>query len=90
MKLYDVYKHKKNNNIIQVQSFATHMNRYDGDMIIVFSNIEKHNEYEAGFCPSDNGYGTEDEILKEYDLFIPQSELDKYGDWNEILNLVSE
>lgn len=90
MKLYDVYKHKKNNNIIQVQSFATHMNRYDGDMIIVFSNIKKHNEYEAGFCPSDNGYGTEDEILKEYDLFIPQSELDKYGDWNEILNLVSE
>ena len=28
MRLYDVYKHKKNNNIIQIDSFATRMNDF--------------------------------------------------------------
>lgn len=28
MRLYDVYKHKKNNDIIQIDSFATRMNDF--------------------------------------------------------------
>lgn len=88
MKLYDVYKHKTEGNIIQIQCFANHMNNPGENAVIVFSNIEVHNKYEAGFCPSNNGYGTIDEILNEYELLVSESDLDKYEDWNEIVALV--
>ena len=88
MKLGDVYKHKENNSIIQIDSFATHMNKFDEGVIIVFRNIEKHNEFEIGSCPSFNGYGSQEEIENEYELLVPQEELSKYSDWNEILELV--
>jgi hypothetical protein len=87
MKLYDVYKNKETNEIIQIDSFATHMNTCD-DMLIIFKRIEKHNEFEIGSCPSFNMYGTEEEIEKEYELFVAQEELRKYKDWNEIFELV--
>lgn len=89
MKLFDVYKHKKNNNLIQIDSFATHMNNVD-DHIIVFKNIEKHNEYEIGSCLSFNGYGTRKEIESEYELLVKQEDLDKYEDWNDIFNLIEQ
>ncbi len=47
MKLYDVYKHKQNNSIIQIDSFATPMGRFEKNgLLIVFRQIEKHNEFE--------------------------------------------
>ena len=88
MKLFDVYVHKKNKNIIQIDSFATHINDNAGDFIIVFSNIEKHNEYEIGSCPSFNGYGSCEEIEKEYELLVSADDLKKYSSWNEIFDLV--
>ena len=42
MKLYDVYVNKNNKNIIQIDSFADHIN--NSNLIVVFRNIEKHNE----------------------------------------------
>lgn len=87
MKLYDIYKHKEENELIQINSFATRMNSHK-ELIIVFSRMEKHNDYEIGHCPSFNGYGTQEEIEKEYELFIKQEDLDKYEDWNEIFKLL--
>lgn len=89
MKLNDVYKHKENKSIIQIDSFATPMGRIgEGNLIIVFRHIEKHNEFEIGSCPSFNGYGTQEEIEKEYELLVSQKNLDQYNDWNEIFNLL--
>ena len=49
MKLGDVYRHKKSNSIIQIDSFATRMGKIEeGDSIIVFRKIERHNEFEIG------------------------------------------
>lgn len=89
MKLGDIYRHKNKNSIIQIDSFATPMGRFEKDgFIIVFKKIEKHNEYEIGSCPSNNGYGTKEEIEKEYELLIPQDKLCEYQDWNEIFKLL--
>ena len=90
MKLGDIYKHKQNNSIIQIDSFATPMGRYvDKDsLIIVFRQIEKHNEFEIGSSPSDNGYGSQEDIEKEYELLLPQENLKDYSSWNEVFELV--
>lgn len=87
MKLGDVYKNKKTNNLIQIDSFATHMNTMKNS-IIIFTRIERHNEFEIGSCPSFNGYGTQEEIKKEYELLIPQDELNQYDGWNDIFKLI--
>lgn len=89
MKLGDVYKHRKNNSIIQIDSFATRIGKIGKeDFIIVFRQIKKHNEFEIGSCPSFNEYGTQEEIEKEYDLLVSQDKLSEYQDWNEIFELL--
>lgn len=89
MKLGDVYRHKENNSIIQIDSFAARMGKIGyGDSIIVFRQIVKHNEFEIGSCPSFNGYGTQEEIEKDYELLVPQDKLNEYQDWNEIFELL--
>jgi len=87
MQLFDVYKNKKTNDIIQIDSFATHMDAYS-NMIIVVKRIEKHNEFEIGSCPSFNMYGSKKEIEIEYELLVAQEDLNKYKDWNEIFKLI--
>lgn len=89
MKLYDVYKSKEDDTLIQIESYATHMNSFK-DSIVVFSNIEKHNDSEIGSCPSFNGYGTREEIEKKYELLVPQGKLGEYEDWNDIFKLVEK
>ena len=90
MKLGDVYKHKDNNSIIQIDSFATPMGRFlEEESIIVFRQIEKHNEFEIGSCPSFNGYGSQEEIENEYELLVAQEDLSNYSDWNEIFELAN-
>ena len=89
MKIGDIYKHKENNSIIQIDSFATPMGKIgEGDSVIVFRQIERHNEFEIGSCPSFNGYGTQEEIEEEYELLVPQEKLCEYKDWNEIFKLL--
>lgn len=88
MKIGDIYKHKENNSIIQIDSFATPMGKIgEGDSVIVFRQIERHNEFEIGSCPSFNGYGTQEEIEEEYELLVPQEKLSEYQDWNEIFQI---
>ena len=60
------------------------------NFIIVYRNIEKHNEYEIGSCPSENGYGSQEEIEAKYELLVPSEKLRKYSDWNELLKLIEE
>ena len=89
MKLGDVYKHKKNNSLIQIDSYATPMGRFDkGKEIIVFRKIVPYSI--IGSSPAFNGYGSQEEIENEYELLVPQEELSNYSDWNEILELVEE
>lgn len=87
MKLFDIYKNKQTNELIQIDSFANHMGTHK-KMFIVFKGIDKHNEFEIGSCPSFNMYGTQKEIEKEYELLVPQEELNKYEDWNDIFKLI--
>lgn len=89
MKLFDVYKHKENDSLIQIDSYATHMND-SKDSIVVYRNISKHNEFEIGSCPSFNGYGTQEEIEKEYELLVPEEDLNKYESWNDIFALIKK
>ena len=45
MNLGDVYRHKENNSIIQIDSFANPMGHFvrKDKFIIIFKQIEKHN-----------------------------------------------
>ena len=88
MKLGDVYKHKEDSSIIQIDSFASHMGKLTKEAIIVFRQIEKHNVFEYGSCPSFNGYGTQEEIESEYELLVSQEELKNYSDWDKIFDLI--
>ena len=91
MKIGDIYKNKENNSIIQIDSFATPMGKFgEGESIIVFRQIERHNEFEIGSCPSFNGYGTQEEIEMEYELLVSQENLSNYSDWDEIFQLVEK
>ena len=91
MKLGDIYKNKENNSIIQIDSFATPMGRFcEEKTIIVFRQIERHNEFEIGSCPSFNGYGTQEEIETEYELLVSQENLSNYSDWDEIFQLIKK
>ena len=90
MKLGDVYKHKENNLIIQIDSFAAPMGRFwEGEHIIVFRQIEKHNDM-LGSLPGFNGYGSEEEIESEYELLVSHEDLEKYSDWNEIFEFAEQ
>ena len=89
MKLFDIYKDKVTNEIIQINSFATRMNTHK-DMVIVFERIERHNEFEIGSCPSFNGYGTQEEIEREYELLVSQEDLRKYEAWEDIFTLIDK
>ena len=82
MKLFDIYIHKKDKSLIQIDSFATHIN---GDnTIVVYRNI--YDTGLKGWSPSFNGYGTAKEIEKDYELLIKADELDKFNDWDEIFD----
>ena len=87
MKLGDIYKNKENNSIIQIDSFATPMGRFcEEKPIIVFRKIES----EIGSCPNFNGYGTQEEIEADYELLVPQKELNNYCGWEEIFRLIKK
>lgn len=88
MKLGDIYISKNQNKLIQIDSFATHMNKFRDGFIIVYLNIEKHNEFEIGNSPSFNGYGTQEEIEAEYELLVSEDNLRNYQSWNEIFDLM--
>lgn len=88
MKLRDIYKHKTENNLIQIDSFASHINDINPfKTIIVFANISKSMGM-YGSCPSFNGYGTKEEIEEQYELLVPEEELEKYNSWEEIFELI--
>ena len=91
MTIGDIYINKSDSSdIIQIDSFAFHMNNLRENFIIVYRNIEKHNEYEIGSCPSNNGYGSQEEIEAKYDLLVPSEKLREYSVWNEVLKLIEE
>ena len=88
MKLGDIYKHKTENNLIQIDSFASHINDINPfKTIIVFANISKSMGM-YGSCPSFNGYGTKEVIEEQYELLVPEEELEKYNSWEEIFELI--
>lgn len=88
MQIGDIYKHKETDSLIQIDSFAHYMNKIDSELIIVFRNIERHNEFEAGYCPSGNGYGSAEDIETEYELLVKREDLPNYKCWNELFALV--
>ena len=89
MKLGDIYVNKENKSLIQIDSFASHMGNISSDSIIVFRQVKKYG-VEIGSVPSFNGYGLQEEIESEYELLVPQDELNNYSDWNEIFKLANK
>lgn len=90
MTIGDIYMHKLDKSIIQIDSFATPIIKDNNkDFVIVFRRIKKYNKYEIGSHPSFNGYGSQKEIEKEYEILVPQKELYKYSDWNDIFQLIN-
>lgn len=88
MKLGDIYKHKTNNELIQIESFANHINDANPfKTIIVFNYIQECGGL-YGHCPSFNGYGSQEEIEEQYELFICQEDLCKYDSWEDIFNSI--
>ena len=87
MKLGEFYKHNKKGNIIQIDSFGTRMNSGE-DFIVIFRNIFKMNDIQYGSTPSGNGYGTQEEIEKEYNLVVKQEELKNFNDYNEVVEYI--
>lgn len=86
MKIGDIYKSKASDSIIQIDSFATHMENHE-KMVIVYSHIQPMmGGY--GSCPSFNSYGTSEEIEGKYALLVLQEDLDKYETWEDIFSLI--
>ena len=88
MKLGDIYVHKVNGDIIQIDSFASHIKEFNPfKTIIVFSNIVKSMDM-YGSCPSFNGYGSKEEIEEEYELVVTQEELKNYNSMEEVVDYI--
>lgn len=91
MTIGDIYINKSDSSdIIQIDSFAFHMNNLRENFIIIYRNIERHNKYEIGSCPSNNGYGSQEEIEDKYELLVPSEKLQEYSVWNEVFKLIEE
>ena len=86
MTLGDIYINKENKSIIQIDSFAWSMGDITKGHIIIFRQIEKHGGM-IGSLHSFNGYGSQEEIEKEYELLIPQEKLNEYNDWGKVFEL---
>ena len=89
MKLGDIYVNKDTKELIQIDSFASHMGNFwddTKDSIIVFRQLEKHGGV-IGSIPSFNGYDTSEEIEKEYDLLISQEKLNEYNSLEEVFKM---
>lgn len=90
MKLGDLYIHKEKRNIIEIESYASHIKEVNPfTTIVVFANICK-SMGTYGSCPSFNGYGTVEEIEKEYELAIPQEKLIEYSSFDEVIDYLIE
>lgn len=88
MKIGDIYKHKTDGNIIQIECFASHIKEANPfKNMIVFANITKSMGM-YGSCPSFNGYGSVEEIEDEYELVIPEEDLSKYSSWEEVMEVI--
>ena len=88
MKLGDIYKHKTNNNLIQIDSFASHINDDNPFKTIIVFNHISNSMGMYGHCPSFNEYGSQQEIEEQYELLVPQEDLKKYNSFDEIFELI--
>lgn len=91
MKLGDIYKSKTSRNIIQIDSFATDINK-EKEMVIIYSNIMQ-NGPQIGSIPSFNGYGSQEDIESKYEILVPQEDLRNYDSFEDIFskfNLLEE
>lgn len=78
MKIGDIYKSKQGNSFISIDSFATRFGQdYDKEnnpLYIVIKHLQIIDD-SVGTCPSDNEYGTQEEIEEYYELYLPQEKL---------------
>lgn len=65
MRISEIYKNKETGGLIQIDSFATRMNTHK-DIIIIFNRLMNDEFGNTAYSPSSNGYGTQEDIEKEY------------------------
>lgn len=61
-----------------------------GKSIAIFRRIRRQSDDKIGFCPSFNGYGSQEEIEEKYELLVPQEEFNNYDSWNDIFKLIEK
>lgn len=89
MKIGDIYKHKESGDIIQIDSFASHINDHNPfKTIIVYAHIMKSMGM-YGSSPSFNGYGSQEEIEAIYELAVSQEELKNFESFEDIVEYIN-
>jgi hypothetical protein len=85
VRLFDLYKHKESSKIIEIIGFATPMGEFPAETLkVVFQEIVLFG-YKARYLTHNMGYGTENEIEKEYDFAMSNDEAYKIGEWKDIM-----
>ena len=84
MRIGDIYKHKKEDIFIRINSFATHMGNSLSKKIVVFGTINKDNNNYMYMYPDLSGFGTQEEIENIYSLVISSDNVEK-SKWEDII-----
>lgn len=92
MQIGDIYKSKKGNVFIRIDSFITRLgekfDRETNPLLIVVNYIQVIDEG-VSFCPSDNQYGTQEDIEKDYDLYLSSDKLTPMN-YDEEMNKIKQ
>ena len=85
MKLKEIYKHKKENEIVIVSSYATHIE--DLCNVIVILEVLKIDDKILIHEPFYK-YGSKEEIENEYELLISQEDFCKFESWDKVFEFI--
>ena len=73
MQIGQIWKSKTGNHFINIDSFITRIGQdYDevtNPLYVVISNLQMI-DYSLSYTPSSNKYGTQEEIEKDYELYL--------------------
>jgi|GEM_PF-1952948 len=89
MRIGEIYKSKESHRIIQIDSYAMHVDSLDiSTSIVVFTRIQEIDGRHVT-NPMLNGYGTKDEIEKEYDLILSAEDIMSCEGYDDIIELIA-
>lgn len=96
MRLGDIYKSKTSNSFICIDSFITRIGQdynEETNPLYIVVNILQIIDNEVAHCPSDNKYGTQEEIEEHYELYLSSDKLTRenyYEEMDKIKELIEQ